>query len=185
MIEFEKWSKTTRLESDVTISEKANGSNVAICAEIKADGDDFNISLAAQTRTQMVHMGNDQVGVAKWTIINYQSLIYDLFLGDGVTPPKPGIYRHFGEFMTRGHKEPHLYLFNTKRWSGKTFATPTLKVVPVLFEGRYYEGIVEKCLEDLRTNGSRIHPGIAPEGVVTYWHGDNSMKKSYTGLVKQ
>lgn len=183
-IEFKAWPKTSRLNSRVTISEKLNGSNGAVIFDITEetppDGQEVmihNYAVAAQTRTRLVTVHDDQTGIAKWVTQNYETLIQDIGLPNPI--PKTGTFYHYGEFMTRGHKEPHFYLFNTRRWAGKEFETPTLKVVPVLYEGDYYEGVVEECLDDLRTNGSRVHPGIPAEGVVVYWQHDDTMKKAF------
>lgn len=188
MIEFKTWPKTTRLCSKCVITEKLHGSNGAVIFYIVRNGlfnPTYTIYVAAQTRNRLVDVNDDQTGIAKWTLQNQETLIKDLVQYQDPETPVIGTFYHYGEFMTRGHKEPHFYLFNTRRWSGSQFHTPTLKTVPILFEGEFYEGLVEEMLEDLRTNGSRVHPGIPAEGVVTYWPGDDTMKKSYTGLVKQ
>lgn len=185
MIEFKAWPKTTRLCSKCVITEKLHGSNGAVIFHVYEVNGERTIKIAAQTRNRLVSIKDDQTGIAMWALLNYQTLMEDLIQEDADGSIKLGTFYHYGEFMTRGHKEGHFYLFNTKRWGASQFLTPTLKTVPVLFEGEYYEGVVEEMLEDLRTNGSRVHPGLPAEGVVTYWPGDDTMKKSYTGLVKQ
>lgn len=185
-IEFQAWPKTTRLCSKCVITEKLHGSNGALIFHVYSDEDGKpTIALAAQTRNRLVTIKDDQTGIALWMYMNHQTLVSDLVQLDDDGQPKLGTFYHYGEMMTRGHSEPHFYLFNTRRWGASQFLTPTLKTVPVLFEGEYYEGVVEEVLENLRTNGSRVHPGLPAEGVVTYWPGDDTMKKSYTGLVKQ
>jgi len=192
-VEFKAWPKTSRLKSPVTISEKLHGSNgVVVCQVTTSYAPDdrtplYSLQLVAQTRNRLVTVDDDQTGVARWVEENQYSLQRDLVLNghDPSNPPKEGVFYHYGEFMTRGHKEPHFYLFNTRRWKDVEFETPTLKVVPVLYEGEYYEGLVEECLNYLRKNGSLVHPGVPPEGVVVYWQHDDTMKKAYTGLVKQ
>lgn len=191
MISFKAWPKTTRRKSKCTISEKLHGSNGALVFQVTqiepTDGREVYIldfEMAVQTRNRIVTPQDDQTGIARWAEANRDTLEMDLLHVNRMLP-EPGTYYHYGEFMTRGHKEPHFYLFNTRRWTGVQFRTPTLKVVPVLYEGEYYEGVIEECLEDLRQNGSRIHPGIPAEGVVTYWSGNDNMFKDYTGLVKK
>lgn len=193
MIPFKSWPKTTRRKSKCTISEKLNGSNGALAFKVKdvspTDGREvyvLDFEMATQTRNRIVTTQDDQTGIARWAEANRDSLIRDLLYIEGNLPiPSDEPQYHYGEFMTRGHKEPHFYLFNTRRWSNVTFKTPTLKVVPVLYEGEYYDGVIEECLEDLRNNGSRIHPDIPAEGVVTYWPGNDTMFKDYTGLIKK
>lgn len=193
MIEFKAWPKITRRKSKCTIAEKANGSNGALAFQVTdvspTDGREIyvlDIEMAVQTRTRVVTTQDDQTGIAKWAEANRETLIEDLLYIEGNLPvPSSEPQYHYGEFMTRGHTEPHFYLFNTRRWTGIEFSTPTLKVVPVLYEGDYYDGVVEECLEDLRQNGSRIHPDLPSEGVVVYYPGNDTMFKDYTGLVKQ
>lgn len=184
-IEFRAWPKTTRLCSKCIITEKLHGSNGAIIFHVYENDGKRTIAVAAQTRNRLVNIQNDQTGIAAWVFLNYGTLINDLIQVEEDEQPKLGTFYHYGEMMTRGHTEPHFYLFNTRRWGASQFLTPTLKTVPVLFEGEYYEGLVGEILEDLRINGSRVHPGLPAEGVVTYWPGDDTTKKSYTGLVKQ
>ncbi len=192
-IPFRGWPKTTRRLSKCTISEKLNGSNGALGFQVTdaspTDGREIyvlDIEMATQTRNRIVTPKDDQTGIARWAEANRETLIEDLLYIEGNLPvPSTEPQYHYGEFMTRGHKEPHFYLFNTRRWTGVQFSTPTLKVVPVLYEGIYYDGVVEECLEDLRQNGSKVHPGIPAEGVVVYYPGNDTMFKDYTGLVKQ
>lgn len=187
-----KWPKITRRLSSVTIAEKAHGSNGALAFKVTdvspTDGREIyvlDVEMAVQTRNRIVTTQDDQTGIARWAEANRETLIKDLCYVNGTPPQEDGLSYHYGELMTRGHTEPHFYLFNTRRWTGVKFTTPTLKVIPVLYEGEYYEGVIEECLEDLRQNGSRIHPGLPAEGVVTYWQGNNMMLKDYTGLVKK
>lgn len=190
-IKFLKWPKITRRNAKCTISEKANGSNGALAFKVTdaspTDGREIyvlDVQMAVQTRTRIVTTQDDQTGIARWAEANRETLEMDLLYVNRMLP-EPGTYYHYGEFMTRGHDEPHFYLFNTRRWTGVKFRTPTLKVVPVLYEGDYSDEIVEKCLEDLRQNGSRIHPGLPAEGVVVYYPSNDTMFKDYTGLVKK
>jgi hypothetical protein len=191
MIEFKSWPKTTRRKSKCTISEKLHGSNGALAFEVTDDSPTdgreiyvLDIQMATQTRNRIVTVQDDQTGIARWAEANRDTLVMDLLHVNRMLP-EPGLYYHYGEFMTRGHTEPHFYLFNTRRWTGVQFRTPTLKVVPVLYEGDYYDGVVEECLEDLRQNGSKAHPGTPAEGVVVYYPGNDTMFKDYTGLVKK
>lgn len=186
-----KWPKITRRDAQCTISEKAHGSNGAVAFQVTnmspTDGREvyvLDVEMAVQTRTRIVTTQDDQTGIARWAEANRDTLEMDLLHVNRMLP-EPGTYYHYGEFMTRGHNEPHFYLFNTRRWTGVKFRTPTLKVVPVLYEGNYSDEIVENCLEDLRQNGSRIHPGLPAEGVVVYYPSNDTMFKDYTGLVKK
>lgn len=186
MTEFKAWQKTTRLESPCVISEKLDGANACVVVEeveefslldasitiLATNPDDASTARAfrvsAQSRTRLALPGQDETGIADWVAQRRGRLALDL---------GPGY--HYGEFVKgKGLKEPKLFLFNTGRWGGKQFTTPGLDVVPVLYEGNYYEGIVEKYLNDLRENGSWVLDS-PPEGVVIFWKHDQTLKKAY------
>lgn len=171
-MEFEvrQWPKTTRLCSACVISEKLDGSNCAVIVE--RDGDEW--ALGAQTRTKLSTRYDDQLGFYRWVEDNASTLIEDL--GEGY---------HYGEFVKgKGLNEPTLFLFNTKRWTGVQFSTPSLKVVPVLFEGEYSQEKLDECVKNLEDNGSKVLATPA-EGVVVYWKNDDTMKKYFCKNQKQ
>lgn len=183
MTEHVAWPKTTRGYSKVTATEKINGANVAIHIEkfpfyvgnrglhkTESIEQRYCWNLSAQSRNRMAYIGEDTVGIANWVDQRIETLVDDL--GEGI---------HYGEFVK---KQDKVYLFNTGRWSDVEFTTAGLDIVPVLFEGEMYPGMVEELLDDLRNNGSRVMDS-PPEGICVFWHGDRTVKKYYTGLVKQ
>lgn len=197
MTKFVEWEKTTRLHSPVVVTEKLDGINGAVIVErldedISVDninnsfmhnttGELFIFDVSAQTRSRLVYPGEDSTGFAHWVAERADQLAVDL----GVSPVDGSPAHHFGEFMKKGLKAPKFYLFNTGRWAGVEFNTPDLDVVPVLYEGDYYEGLAEEVLEDLRKNGSRVHPGIPAEGVCIFWRHNQTIMKAFTGLLKK
>lgn len=165
-MEFEvrQWPKTTRLLSRCLISEKLDGSNCAVIVEEDENG----FKLGAQTRTKLATRYDDQLGFYRWVEENVETLIKDL-----------GVGYHYGEFVKgKGLKEPHLFLFNIKRWRDAIFTTPTLKVVPLLYEGEYSQAHLDACVADLETNGSKVLD-TAPEGVIVFWSDDQTSKKYF------
>ena len=87
-------------------------------------------------------------------------------LGEGI---------HYGEWWGQGiarkydaqHKT--FSLFNTARYADITFTTPSLDVVPVLYEGPFDETEIDNALVSLQLRGSKASPGFMnPEGVIVY-----------------
>lgn len=154
---FVGWPKIARLFRDCIITEKIDGTNAAV--GILDDG-----RIYAQSRKRIITPDSDNFGFAAWVAENAGTLLDDL---------GPGL--HFGEWWGRGIQrgydltERRFSLFNTTRWAGAEFYTPTLEVVPVLYEGRFNTNSVVSRIEELRSNGSVASPGFDnPEGVVVY-----------------
>lgn len=174
--EFQPWPKIARLNRDIVITEKLDGTNAAIgiipcdmpgCLGVASD---CRAIVYAQSRTRLITPEADNFGFAAWVRDNAETLVMDL---------GPGL--HFGEWWGRGIQrnygldERRFSLFNTKRFGPQLdhepFATPSLGVVPVLYEGPYGEHFpVAGVLMDLRYKGSAAAPGfMKPEGIVV-WH---------------
>jgi hypothetical protein len=168
-MEFKAWGKTTRLLSDVVITEKLDGSSMAIIIDSAETG--FNIG--AQSRNRLITVDDDHQGFAAWVAHNMYA-IYDI-LGPG---------HHYGEYVTKGLKRPKFFLFNTERWSGVE-TDFGLDCVPIMYYGRYYEGLVAEQLKLLESFGSSVYDA-PPEGVVIYWKADKTLKKAFcSGVSKQ
>lgn len=131
--EFVGWPKIGRLNRDIIITEKIDGTNAAV--GITAGG-----IVYAQSRTRIITPQNDNAGFARWVEQHADALREHL--GEGL---------HFGEWWGVGIgrnydlSERRFSLFNTKRWyndvtglmalaalRGKGVAVYT---VPVLYEG--------------------------------------------------
>jgi hypothetical protein len=95
-----------------------------------------------------------------------------------------GIGRHFGEWwgsgiqrgygLEKGQKK--FSLFNTSRWNSEN--VKVCSVVPVLYQGKFDLGIIQGCLDLLKTHGSQAAPGfMRPEGIVVFHVAANSMFK--------
>jgi len=189
---FEAWPKTARGFGPALYTEKLDGSNVAVIFERRygteafADmnnvvikdtntGELFIIHVAAQTRTQMAFIEDDQVGIAQWVADRKYSLVRDLYnFNRGAD-----LERHYGEYVKgKGLKVPHVFLFNAYRWREAEFATEGLSVVPVLYEGEHsYEQLTD-TLRDLELNGSRVLDSPA-EGVIVFHKNDKTSKKYF------
>lgn len=161
-LEFREWPKMARLNREVVITEKIDGTNACV---ILGENGEF----AAQSRKQLITPDNDNFGFAKWVWGNVGHL--QAALGPGYHYGEwwgSGIQRGYG--LPKGEKR--FSLFNTHRWDASLAAessVPGLGVVPVLYEGAFDTGAVQWVLEDLRDEGSKASPGfMKPEGVVVF-----------------
>jgi hypothetical protein len=132
-IQFHAWPKIGRLNRDIIITEKLDGTNAAI--GITADG-----RVYAQSRTRIITSQDDNAGFARW-VEKHADLLRE-HLGEGL---------HFGEWwgvsIGRGYdlSERRFSLFNTKRWHSEVAGLMALAAlrdkgaavytVPVLYEG--------------------------------------------------
>lgn len=158
---FEPWPKTARLNRDITITEKIDGTNAAVI--VHEDG-----AVGAQSRKRLIVPGDDNYGFAAWVAANAGALADTL---------GPG--RHFGEWWGSGIQrrygmsggERYFSLFNTARWSSDVVrAVDGLDVVPVLYEGPFSELAIKDALRVLREDGSVAAPGYMDAEGIVIWH---------------
>lgn len=157
-VEFKPWPKIARLNRDIIITEKIDGTNAAI-------GITEDREVYAQSRTRIITPEKDNFGFARWVHDNAQALF---------TALGPGI--HFGEWyglgIQRGYglTERRFALFNTTRyehWPFTALGLPSVNIVPKLYEGPYDQTMIDACLDVLRENGSAVGSGPA-EGIVVF-----------------
>lgn len=168
--DFESFEKIPRLNRQVVVTEKIDGSNVQVY--ITDDG-----LLYAGSRNRWIEPGKqtDHFGFAAWVQENAEELMQ---LGPG---------RHFGEWYGQGIARKYgldrkkFALFNVGRWRGESLVVrddydelvlppAVCDVVPVLdiINGFDTEAI-ERSLDRLRQFGSVAEPGfMRPEGVVLF-----------------
>lgn len=200
-IQFQEWPKIARLNRDIIITEKIDGTNGAVIIEefpfgfhantnvaegIHVSGPvneetgvpDVEYVVAAQSRKRLITPENDNFGFAKWVYSNAGALVN--VLGPG---------RHFGEWWGHGIQRGYgceegdrtFSLFNVKRWDHQ-YDPETwphgLSIVPVIYWGPYSQGAIETALQDLRNEGSYAIFGFKqPEGIVVYHTAANDMFK--------
>lgn len=180
---FQTWGKIPRLNRDIVITEKIDGTNAAI--GILDDG-----TVYAQSRKKIITPQEDNAGFARWVAEHEDAL--RAALGFGL---------HFGEWWGRGIQRGYgmdgkrFSLFNTARW-GDVFATTDkgdlidctpevaeldeagVRVVPVLYEGKFSEWFIKAALSGLESRGSKAAPGFMdPEGIIIFHTAANSMFK--------
>lgn len=179
-IEFRPWPKIARLNRDIIITEKIDGTNAAI--HIDEEG-----YVTAQSRTRILDpgvKGGDNFGFATWALSKQRELAYAL--GPGV---------HFGEWWGSGIKrgygleddDKRFSLFNVRRFHSLPFSEYDLlnvATVPVLYQGNFTEPSDDpvtpwdEALFMLREFGSLAVPGfMKPEGIVVFHTASSTMYK--------
>jgi len=172
--EFVEFPKISRLKRDVVITEKIDGTNLAVV--ITDDLDCY-----AQSRTRVITPKEDNHGFARWVSENAPALIEQL---------GPG--RHFGEWwgsgiqrgygLTKGEKR--FSLFNVGRWHGspvdgwRCIEAPICFVVPTLEVCEFNSTRIDSVLANLKESGSSAAPGFMnPEGIVIFHTQNQSLFK--------
>lgn len=153
--EFKPWAPIPRLNRDVLVTEKIDGTNAII--HVAEDG-----TITAGSRSKWL-IETDNFGFAAWVRQHTEEL---RGLGAGY---------HYGEWYGAGIQrryglsEKRFALFNVRRWGGAApVNTPPscCSVVPVLAIGPQHD-VVRAALERLRSGGSVAVPGfMRPEGIV-------------------
>ena len=155
-LEFAPFPKIPRLNREVVITEKIDGTNS--CIYITEDGEFFTGS-----RTRWITPSDDNAGFSKWAHEHKEEL---MGLGKG---------HHFGEWygqkIQRGYglTEKRFALFNTSIWSDDSVRPSCCCVVPILYQGLFTTEATKDALNCLKIFGSVAVPGfMRPEGIVIY-----------------
>ena len=173
-MEFQAWGKTPRLNRQMVVTEKLDGTNAAVVIadrnkehSLGAIAVTDGYAVFAQSRKRFVTPQSDNFGFARWVSENAPGLVEAL--GPGT---------HFGEWwgqgIQRGYglKEKRFSLFNTNRWEyndPRHEGVPGLGTVPVLFTGLFDSSIINDIVT-YELEESYAAPGFNnPEGVVV-WH---------------
>ena len=182
MVEFQKFPKIARLNRNITITEKIDGTNA--CVLVDEDG-----TVRAASRNRLITPEDDNFKFAAWVAENASELVG---LGPG---------RHYGEWwgqgIQRGYELDHrrFSLFNVNRWEQTRVMTPVPEfpdstpllprapscchVVPILSEGTILDSLhVSTVLRKLDAFGSVAAPDYDyPEGVVIHHTAANILFK--------
>jgi hypothetical protein len=189
VVEFQEFEKISRLNREVIVTEKidgtngqvhirpAEGSQLEMGYDIQVDIGGVPHYMRAGSRNRWVlHLGtDDNNGFGRWVHQHAHELAA---LGPGA---------HFGEWWGAGIqrkygcKDKHWSLFNVGRWADshrssaqprsekQQYAPSCCHVVPILTTGIGLHEAVERALQLLRDHGSMAAPGFrAPEGVVAF-----------------
>jgi hypothetical protein len=179
-MEFVKFNKIPRLNRDIIITEKIDGTNAQVYNMILSnptenhrndfarkgwrifDAEFCSFAVVPASRNKYVTLKKDNYGFAKWVHEYAEELLQ---LGPG---------RHYGEWWGQGVQrnygltERRFSLFNTTLWTEKELPS-CCHVVPILYEGGFDTDIVAKIVKVLSDTGSRAAPGfMKPEGVIVF-----------------
>lgn len=164
-LEFVEFPKIPRLNRDIVITEKIDGTNAAVVIS------DDDSEIGAQSRSRAITPENDNYGFAKWVQANKDLL---LRLGPG---------HHYGEWWGQGIQrnygltEKRFSLFNVHRWADianwEEAKKIGLGVVPKLYEGPWLTGedvfAPSYIIDILAEGGSSAAPGFMnPEGIIVF-----------------
>ena len=176
MTDFVPFPKMSRLNRDIIVTEKIDGTNA--CIRITEDG-----QFLTGSRTRWITPQDDNAGFSRWAHEHKDELMQ---LGVGL---------HFGEWwgsgVQRGYGlskgEKRFSLFNVARWcladqKPLIIYNPDPRIekyqeklpacchlVPKLYSGVFDMDAIESALAELRQHGSKALPGFSrPEGVVVY-----------------
>ena len=175
---FEPFGKIARLNRDVIISEKLDGTNALVEIGQWPNGRDVELPdqeniiasanglfMLAGSRTRYITPGKttDNFGFAAWVQTNADQL---WTLGPG---------KHYGEWfgqgIQRGYglKEKRFALFNVSRWTDAAVRPACCHVVPTLLTGPFTTEMTNMAVAMLRLNGSYAVSAFTPaEGIVIY-----------------
>jgi hypothetical protein len=200
VMEFKPFPKLARLNREIVITEKIDGTNAQVyivqslapeegAIAHKSLGTAGDLSMFAGSRTKWITPGkqSDNAGFAAWVKENAEELFK---LGPG---------QHFGEWwggkIQRGYglTEKRFSLFNTGRWvdrhfivsingdqlvnhtarvpaEGQQYAPTCCHVVPVLYKGPFDETAIGGALFDLEVSGSVAAPGFMKPEGIVIYH---------------
>jgi hypothetical protein len=164
--DFPKFNKIPRLNRDIRVTEKIDGTNglIWIGETVEDDGPWFLLGdgctyVRAGSRSRWLEPTKmlDNHHFATWVYEHAEDLAA---LGCG---------HHYGEWWGLGIQRG--YGVTDKRfsmfWEPRHGERPDIVgIVPTLYEGPWAEFDQAACLADLQTNGSRVAPFMRPEGIV-------------------
>ena len=164
MIEFQPFPKIPRLNREIVITEKIDGTNGVIHV-----ADDLTVT--AGSRKRWLTIEKDNFGFAKWVAENAEELAEGL--GPGTHYGEwwgSGIQRGYG--LVNGDKR--FSLFNVGRWRDDQWdyvGPGCCTAVPILDIITYSDaGMVENALFHLEDKGSVAAEGyMNPEGIILYF----------------
>jgi len=184
---FRKWPKIPRLNRDMVITEKIDGTNAQILIMHNTEVDELAVgpetadfasihgikageyTMFAGSRKRFLSAKEDNFGFFKWVVENKDELI------------KFGPGRHYGEWWGQGIqrkyglKEKRLSMFNP-RWQDQ--GPDCVDAVPVLYVGGFDQEIIRLVLKHLKAYGSKAARGfMKPEGLIVFHIAGNNYYK--------
>jgi len=194
-VSFKKFPKITRLNKDVIVTEKIDGTNATVFIEdfkTNQDGDEVIVSssllsnktvaIRAGSRNRWLTPKDDNFGFLKWVSENAEIL----------ANLRPGWHRGewYGKGIQHGYglEEKRLALFNPYEFQHKFYASlkdaagnlqllalkALLQTVPIITIGPI-DTAPKFAMKKLQTEGSQMVPGQKAEGIIVY----NPNSKTY------
>lgn len=164
--EFQAFPKIARLNREIVITEKLDGTNASI--HVAEDG-----GVYAASRTRWITPEDDNYGFARWVKENEEALRVGLGFGT-----------HYGEWWGQGIQrrygitEKRFSLFNVHRWGDDAVRPAICHVVPTLYKGPFSQAAVDGAVALLHAAGSVAVPGfMKPEGVVVFHTASSTLYK--------
>lgn len=163
---FIPFPKIPRLNRDIVVTEKIDGTNAGISVEE---------TVRAASRNRWITPDKDNFGFARWVQENASEL--GELLGPGM---------HFGEWWGSGIQRRYgqttkrFSLFNVSLWRDlkRTVGGVPIESVPLLYEGPFSGVAIQDSLEELGLGGSAAAPGWKPaEGIVVFHTAASSLFK--------
>lgn len=179
-MEFVEFPKLPRLNREVIVTEKIDGTNAQVVIVDKREVDlprgctiVGDLAIGAGSRTRYITPEDDNYGFARWVQEHAEELAT---LGRG---------HHFGEWwglgIQRGYglKEKRFSLFNVHRWADDAVRPACCHVVPELARGlpldASFDIYARTAVDKLLINGSVAAPGfMRPEGIVVFHVASNT-----------
>jgi hypothetical protein len=186
MLEFRGFPKLSRLNREVVVTEKIDGTNAQVFV---VNGNELgtlinsefiksyatladNLFVIAGSRNRWIRVGDDNFGFAGWVRGNAQELVK---LREG---------QHFGEWWGQGIQrgygltERRFSLFNTGRWLDNPERPSCCSVVPLLWAGKFSDLDCHDIMDNLAFGGSRAAEGFQnPEGIVVFQSSSGTLNK--------
>lgn len=198
MATFKPYGKTPRLNREIIVTEKIDGTNGAIHIEhlvgeasledevgaVVPHPEEGVFVVTAQSRNRIVTPNKDKSstdnhGFAGWVHAN--AAVLAEVLGTGT---------HYGEWFGQGiarnygYTEKWFALFAHDRYdedliTGAQLAGVNLTLTPLLYRGNFSQVFIDRAVAQLRQNGSYLtgQTGTPAEGVVVYHTAANAVFK--------
>lgn len=182
MEEFVSYPKIENINKlHMTITQKIHGTNAQVLIEKNDDETAIlttqSHSVKAGSRTRWLTPDDDNYGFARWVWANRDQLILKL-----------GVGRHYGEWCGKGINAGEglsgkmLVLFDWWRYKDfeyYPFLMQDVRVVPILYQGKFSHEAINATMEQLKIGGSRLTPDkwyMKPEGIVIDINGQKFKK---------
>jgi hypothetical protein len=205
-LEFREWPKIFRLNREIIVTEKIDGTNACVIVEPLIGSYTDNVKYITEDDQPLLEC--DGTGKEPGIVVDVQgqkAVVAAQSRKRIISPGSDnfgfaqwvrynaeklanllGFGYHFGEWYGSGiqrgyglqNGEKRFMLFNVDRWSALPLVVPGLEVATVLYRGNFDTNYVDMCVSKLKRDGSYHVKGFDnPEGVVVYHTAGNTSFK--------